>query len=84
VVRTLISLLPRVLGSWRGAARAKLIATLLGLGAIFAAGATQNALLANLRNWVFDAYERLLPRSPPTAHALTIDIDSESIRHLGQ
>lgn len=84
LVRTLISLFSRVLGSWRGATRAKFVTTLLALSVIFAAGATPNAPLANLRNWVFDAYERHLPRSRSTVQALTIDIDSESIRDLGQ
>jgi signal transduction histidine kinase/CHASE2 domain-containing sensor protein len=57
---------------------------LLGLTAILAADATPNGPLANLRNWVFDTYERHWPNSRPAAQTLIIDIDSDSISHVGQ
>ena len=69
---------------WRVAMRAKVAATLLGLTVILAADATPNGPLANLRNWVFDAYERIWPNSRPAPRTLVIDIDSDSIRHVGQ
>jgi hypothetical protein len=50
---------------WRVATRAKVAATLLGLTVILAADATPNGTLANLRNWVFDAYERDWSNSRP-------------------
>ena len=77
-------LLLRVLASWRSAKRARVAATLLGLTAILVADATPNGPLANLRNWVFDAYERYWPSSRSTSQTMVIDIDSESIRHIGQ
>jgi len=64
--------------------RTRVAATLVGLAIILTADATPNGPLANLRNWVFDAYERYWPSSRPTPRTLVIDIDSESIRHIGQ
>jgi adenylate cyclase len=77
-------LLLRVSASWRSATRAKVAATLLGLTAILVADATPNRPLANLRNWVVDAYERHWPSLRPASRTLVIDIDSNSIRHVGQ
>jgi CHASE2 domain-containing sensor protein/signal transduction histidine kinase len=57
---------------------------LLGLTGILVADATPNGPLANLRNWVFDAYERHWPASRPPDQILVIDIDGDSIRHVGQ
>jgi adenylate cyclase len=57
---------------------------LVVLTAILAADATPNGPLANLRNRVFDAYERHSPSSRPPRRTLIIDIDSDSIRHVGQ
>jgi adenylate cyclase len=84
LVRILTPLLSKVFALWRGATRAKLAATLLGLTAILAADATPNGPLANLRNWVFDAYERHWPNSRLASQILIIDIDSDSIGHIGQ
>ena len=83
-VRILPPLLPGVLALRHGATRTRVAATLLGLTAILVADATPNGPLANLRNWVFDAYERHWPTSRPTAQILVIDIDGDSIRHVGQ
>jgi CHASE2 domain len=67
-----------------GATRARTVATLLGLAVILIADATPNGPMANLRNWVFDAYERSWPASRPENRILVIDIDDDSIRHIGQ
>src|SRR5262249_41660085 len=64
--------------------RTRLVATLLSLAVILAADATPNGPLANLRNWVFDTYERVWPPERPADRTLIIDIDGDSIRHLGQ
>ncbi len=58
-----------------GATRARVVATLLGLVIILIADATPNGPLANLRNWVFDAYERSWPATRPVDRVLVIDID---------
>ena len=83
-MRILPPLPPGVLALWRRATRTRVAATLVGLTAIFLADATPDGPLANLRNWVFDAYERYRPGSWPACRTLIIDIDSDSIRHLGQ
>jgi adenylate cyclase len=75
--------LPGVLTARQGATSARVVATLLGLAAILTAAATANSPLANLRNWVFDAYERNWPPAR-LDRTLVIDIDSDSIRHIGQ
>jgi signal transduction histidine kinase/CHASE2 domain-containing sensor protein len=67
-----------------GATRARVVATLLGLAVVMLADAMPNGPLANLRNWLFDAYERAWPPARPEQHTLVIDIDSDSIRHIGQ
>jgi signal transduction histidine kinase/CHASE2 domain-containing sensor protein len=67
-----------------GATRARVGATLLGLFIILVADATPNGPLANLRDWVFDAYERSWPATRPEDRILVIDIDGDSIRHIGQ
>ena len=64
--------------------RTKIAATLLGLTAILVADAAPDGALANLRNWVFDAYERHWPSARPEYRTLVIDIDGDSIRHIGQ
>ena len=69
---------------WHGATWTRVAATLLGLTAILAADATPNGPLADLRNWVFDAYERHWPSPRPAYLTLVIDIDGDSIRHVGQ
>jgi adenylate cyclase len=76
--------LARVLTSRQGATPARVVATLLGLAAILIAAATPSSPLANLRNWVFDAYERSWPSNRSEHRTLVIDIDSDSIRHIGQ
>jgi len=73
-----------VLTSRQGATPARVVATLLGLAAILIAAATPSSPLANLRNWVFDAYERSWPSNRSEHRTLVIDIDSDSIRHIGQ
>ena len=78
---------PRLAGAlaiWHGATRPRVVATLLGLAVILVADATPNGPLANLRNWVFDAYERSWPGTRPEHRILIIDIDGDSIRHIGQ
>lgn len=55
-----------------------------GRAVILVADATPNGPMANLRNWVFDAYERSWPASRPENRILVIDIDGGSIRHIGQ
>jgi adenylate cyclase len=57
---------------------------LLGLTGLLVADATPDGPLANLRNWVFDAYERNWPTPRPPNQILVIDIDSDSISHIGQ
>lgn len=84
LVRMLTPLLSKVFALWRGATRARVATTLVVLTAILAADATPNGPLANLRNRVFDAYERHSPSSRPPRRTLIIDIDSDSIRHVGQ
>src|SRR6516165_1605328 len=74
----------RVQALRQGATRARVVAVLLGLMILLVADATPNGPLANLRNWVFDAYERNWPASRPADQTLVIDIDGESIRHIGQ
>lgn len=69
---------------WHGATRVRIVATVLGLAVILAADASPSGPLANLRNWVFDAYERMWPPVPPQNRTLVIDIDSDSIRRVGQ
>jgi CHASE2 domain-containing sensor protein/signal transduction histidine kinase/CheY-like chemotaxis protein len=70
--------------TWHGATRARIVATLLGLVVILTAEALPNGPLANLRNWVFDAYERSWPPARSPHRTLVIDIDSDSIRQIGQ
>ena len=70
--------------SWRGATRTRVIAVLLGLTVILIADATAIGPLPTVRNWVFDAYERDWQHLPPAPRTLIIDIDSESIHHIGQ
>ena len=60
------------------------MATLLGLTVILVVDAAPNGPLANFRNWIFDAYERHWPSSRPAYGTLVIDIDGDSIRHIGQ
>ena len=72
------------LALWHGATWTRVVATLLGLTVILVADATPNGPLANLRNWVFDAYERHWTSSRPAYRTLVIDIDGDSIRHIGQ
>ena len=57
---------------------------MLGLIGILIANSTPNGPLANLRNWVFDAYEQHWPASRQAYQTLVIDIDGDSIRHIGQ
>jgi len=57
---------------------------LLGLTVILVAAATPNGLLSTLRNAVFDAYQRDWPVARPAHRILLIDVDSESIRRIGQ
>jgi PAS domain S-box-containing protein len=83
-VRILPPLLPGSLALRHGATRIRVAATLLGLTGILVADATPNGPLANLRNWVFDAFERHWPASRPPDQILVIDIDGDSIRHIGQ
>lgn len=78
------SLLLGVLALWHGTTRTRVAATLLGLTSILVADATPNGPLANLRNWVFDAYERDWPSSRPAYRTLVIDIDGDSISNVGQ
>jgi signal transduction histidine kinase/CHASE2 domain-containing sensor protein/CheY-like chemotaxis protein len=78
---------PRLDGSLaisHGGTRARVVATLLGLVIILVADATPNGPLANLRNWVFDAYERSWRATRAEDRILVIDIDGDSIRHIGQ
>jgi adenylate cyclase len=77
-------LLPGSLALQHGAMVTRVAATLLGLTGILVADATPNGPLANLRNWVFDAYERHWPTSRPPDQILVIDIDGDSIRRVGQ
>jgi len=70
--------------SRHGATRARVVAALLGLTVILIADTIPAGPLATLRNWVFDAYERHWPRSQSAHQTLIIDIDSESIRDIGQ
>ena len=74
----------RVQALQQGGTRARVAAVLLGLTILLVADATPSGLLANLRNWVFDAYERNWPASRPAVRTLVIDIDGKSIRHIGQ
>ena len=57
---------------------------LLGLAIILGADATPNGPLANLRDWTFDAYQRYWPGSRSTDRILVIEIDGDSLRHVGQ
>jgi CHASE2 domain-containing sensor protein/signal transduction histidine kinase len=82
--RTLPPLLPGSLALRHGATRTRVSATLLGLTGLLLADATPDGPLANLRNWVFDAYERHWPTSRPPDQILVIDINGDSIRHVGQ
>ena len=84
LVRMLSPPSTRVQALRQGATRARVVAVLLGLMILLVADATPNGPLANLRNWVFDAYERNWPASRPADQTLVIDIDGESIRHIGQ
>jgi len=74
----------RVQALRQGGTRARVVAVLLGLTILLVADATPSGLLANLRNWVFDAYERNLPASRPADRTLVIEIERYSIRHVGQ
>jgi signal transduction histidine kinase/CheY-like chemotaxis protein len=64
--------------------RRRSAATLLCLATILAVDSIPDGPLANLRNWVFDAYERLWLRPRPEYRTLVIDIDEGSIRRVGQ
>jgi len=64
--------------------RTRSAATLLCLAALLAADSLPDGPLAYLRNWVFDAYERHWPRTRPEYRTLVVDIDEDSIRHVGQ
>src|SRR5215831_17843755 len=67
-----------------GATRVRVAATLLWLAVIVLADAAPNGPLENLRNWVFDFYERNWLPTRPEHRTLVIDIDSESIHRIGQ
>jgi CHASE2 domain-containing sensor protein/nitrogen-specific signal transduction histidine kinase len=69
---------------YRGATRARVAATLFGLMVVLIADATPDGLLPTLRNAVFDTYQRDWPSPRPAHPILVIDIDSQSIRRLGQ
>jgi CHASE2 domain-containing sensor protein/signal transduction histidine kinase len=72
------------LATGRGATRVRIATTLLWLAAIVLVDAMPNGPLANLRSWVFDFYERSWPPARPEHRTLVIDIESESIRRVGQ
>jgi adenylate cyclase len=76
--------LARTQESRQGTTPAGVVATVLGLAALLIASATPNSPLTNFRNWVFDAYERWWPPARPEYRTVVIDVDSDSIRHLGQ
>ena len=66
-----------------GRAYASVVA--LPLIAMVALGFLQPPLLGDLRNFVFDTYQRLQPRKPPDDGPVRIvGIDDESLRRLGQ
>ena len=57
----------------------------LPLVAMVALGFLQPPFLGDLRNFVFDTYQRILPRKPPDDGPVRIvGIDDESLRRLGQ
>jgi len=68
----------------QGTTRTRVVMVLLGLTIILGADATPSGPLANLRNWAFDAYQRHWSGSRPTDRTLVVDIDGDSLRHLGQ
>jgi signal transduction histidine kinase/CHASE2 domain-containing sensor protein len=74
----------RRLGLGRDATRAGVVATVLGLMVILVADAASNGPLPAIRNLLFDAYERDWPSAPPAHRIVVIDIDSRSIRQIGQ
>jgi len=60
------------------------IAGLATLAAVLAFGALQRPALDRLTNLVFDAYQRLMPRTEAGAPIAVVDIDEASISKLGQ
>ena len=65
-------------------ASGEIIAPIVCLLLVSAAGVWPNGFFDSARNWLFDAYQRFAPARRADSQTVLIDIDAESIRRVGQ